>query len=68
MKISDAIEFLAAQNNTSPEEIRISIQEAIEAAKDNQRFKELFGNKIPSVDDFIETIVMMLQAPEGPAQ
>jgi len=68
MNISDAISFLAEKNSTTPEELRNAIQEAIEAAKGNPRFEEIFDGKMPSVDEFIETIVLMLQFSEGPIQ
>jgi len=68
MTSTEAIIFLAKENHTTPEEIRNAIQNAIDIAKDYQRFKELFGETTPTVDDFLEKYLMMFEIPKGPAQ
>ena len=68
MNTEDAILFLAKQNNTTPEQIRADMEEAIASAKDNENFKAMFGDCIPSVDEFIEAVVLMLKLPDGDVQ
>ncbi|MBQ6961718.1 MAG: hypothetical protein IJP78_12140 [Clostridia bacterium] len=68
MDTEDAILFLAAKNNTTPEQIRVDMEEAIQSAKDNDNFKAMFGDRTPNVEEFIEAVVLMLRAPDGPVQ
>ena len=68
MNTEDAILFLAQKNNTTPEQIRADMEEAIASAKDNDTFKAMFGDRVPSVEEFIEAVVLMLKLPDGDVQ
>ena len=68
MDIDAALRFLAEKNNLSVDEMRAEMEKAISAAKDNDNFKALFGDRIPSPEEFIQAVAMMLKTPDSPIQ
>ena len=53
MDVKSAIEFIAKANNKTVEEIKADMQEAIDSAKDTEVFKKVFGDHMPTVEEFI---------------
>ena len=53
MNINEILEAVAEQNGTTVKEVRHEMELAIYSAKDNPNFKAIFGDRIPSVEEFI---------------
>ena len=53
MDINEILEAVAKQNHITVEEVRHEMKLAILSAKDNPNFKAIFGDSIPSVEEFI---------------
>ena len=49
MNINEILEAVAKQNSTTVKEVRHKMELAIYSAKDNQNFKAIFGDRIPSI-------------------
>lgn len=64
MGFNEIMQKIANDNNTNPEQVFKDMQDAIEAAKDNPNFKAAFGDRTPSVEEFISFAVTIL-ANEG---
>ena len=64
MGINKIMQKIANDNNTTPEEVFKDMQDAIATAKDNPNFKAAFGDRTPSVEEFISFAVTIL-ANEG---
>lgn len=62
MEIDKIIEGIAMENNITFDEVRNEMELAIYAAKDTPYFKSIFGNKVPSIEEFIEYSVTTLQS------
>ena len=66
MLIENVIQKIAHEHDTTENEIRRSMTEAILATKNNPCFQSLFGERmIPSPEAFIQTIVELMQEPGG---
>lgn len=66
MLIENVIQKIAHEHDTTENEIRQSMTEAILAAKNNPCFQSLFGERmIPSPEAFIQTIVELMREPGG---
>ncbi len=62
MLIENVIQKIAHEHDTTENEIRRSMTEAILAAKNNPCFQSLFGERmIPSPEAFIQTIVELMR-------
>ena len=68
MNIEAILASIAKEHNTTPEQVKADMEEAIAAAKDNENFKLMFGGRIPSVEDFISSMALMIREPDGPVQ
>ena len=53
MNIKGILEAVAKQNHTTVKEVRHEMELAIYSAKDNPIFKAIFGDSIPSIEEFI---------------
>ena len=53
MNMKKILEVVAAQNNTTVAEVRTEMEAAIASAKDNPNFRQAFGGRIPSIEEFI---------------
>ena len=53
MNIKRILQAVAAENNVSVEEAKSEMEKAILSAKDTPYFKEVFGDRIPSLEEFI---------------
>ena len=51
------IRKIAHDHNVTPAEVELEMKAALESAKDNPNFKATFGDRMPSVEEFIETMV-----------
>jgi hypothetical protein len=47
-------------HNVSSAEVEFEMNVALESAKDNPNFKATFGDRMPSVEEFIETAIDMI--------
>jgi len=56
MEYEKIIAQIAEKNHTTPEEVEAEMQIALHAAKDNPNFKIIFGGRMPTVEEFIQTI------------
>ena len=66
MLIENVMQKTAHEHDTTENEIRQSMTEAIFAAKNNPNFQSLFGERvIPSPEAFIQTIVELMREPGG---
>ena len=54
------IKKIAHDYNVTSAKVEFEMKAALESAKDNPNFKAMFGDSMPSVEEFIETIVDML--------
>ncbi len=59
---------IAKNHNTTTEEVRAEMESAIASAKGNENFRAMFGDRIPSIEEFISAMVLLLQEPETPLQ
>ena len=59
---------IVKEHNTTPDQVKADMEEAIAAAKDNENFKLMFGGRIPSVEEFISAMALMIQKPDGTKQ
>lgn len=62
LKRLNVIEQVALMNNTSPEEVRKEMENAIKEVRNSPNpeaqaiFRKLFGDKIPTPEEFIYTV------------
>ena len=56
MSYEEIIKRIARENNTTPANVEAEMKTALEAAKDNQNFKAMFGGQMPTLEEFIQTI------------
>ena len=64
MSMDEIMETVAEQNGTTVEAVRREMELAIRSAKDTPGFKVIFGDEVPSVEEFIlfgAATVQMLQ-------
>lgn len=61
MKIDEIIEGIAKENSITVDEVRQEMELAINAAKDTPNFKAIFGDRVPTIEEFIEYSVATLQ-------
>lgn len=54
MNIDAILQIVAAHNKTTVSEVRREMEKAIIDAKDTPNFKSVFGNNIPTLEEFIE--------------
>lgn len=62
MKINEIIEGIAKENNVTVDEVRYEMKIAINAAKDTPYFKAIFGDIVPTIEEFIEYNVAALRS------
>ena len=55
MEFETIIRQIAQENGTTPEAVKEEMQTAINAAKDTPGFRQLFGNAVPTVEEFVLT-------------
>lgn len=60
MRAKKAIEQVSKDHGLTVEEVKEEMNEAIRAAKDNPKFKEVFGDKVPTPEEFIKKIKELL--------
>ncbi len=65
MNIMGILKAVAKQNHTTVEEVRHEMELAIYSAKDNPNFKAIFGDSIPSVEEFILYCTAALHATQS---
>ena len=53
MNMNEILEAVAEQNGTTVEEVRREMELAILSAKDEPGFKAIFGDEVPSIEEFI---------------
>lgn len=53
MNMDEIMEAVAEQNGTMVEEVRREMELALLSAKDEPGFKAIFGDEIPSIEEFI---------------
>ena len=53
MKMDEIMEAVAEQNGTTVEAVRREMELAILSAKDEHGFKAIFGDEVPSIEEFI---------------
>ena len=53
MNIKRILQAVATENNVSVEKAKSEMEKAILSAKDTPYFKEVFGERIPSLEEFI---------------
>ena len=58
MSYENIIRQIAAEHGTTPEQVEADMQEALNAAKNNPTFKVVFGGRMPTIEEFIETIAI----------
>ena len=51
--MNEILEAVAEQNGTTVEEVRREMELAIRLAKDEPGFKAIFGDEVPSIEEFI---------------
>ena len=51
--MNEILEAVAEQNGTTVEEVRREMELAILSAKDKPGFKAIFGDEVPSIEEFI---------------
>ncbi len=51
--MNEILEAVAEQNGTTVEEVRREMELAIRLAKDGPGFKAIFGDEVPSIEEFI---------------
>ena len=51
--MNEIMEAVAEQNGTTVEEVRREMELAILSAKDKPCFKAIFGDEVPSIEEFI---------------
>ena len=61
MNIDAILQIVAAQNKATVSEVRSEMERAIIDAKGTPDFKKVFGNNIPTLEEFIEKGIDMLQ-------
>ena len=50
--MNEILEAVAEQNGTTVEEVRREMGRAIRSAKDEPGFKAIFGDEVPSIEEF----------------
>lgn len=68
MDIEAALRFFPEKNNLSVEEMQVRMEKIIDAAKNDDSFKATFGEQVPSPEEFIQGVLMMLKTPDGTMQ
>ena len=53
MNMNEILEIIAEQNDTTIEDVRHEMELAISSAKDTPGFKAIFGDEVPSIEEFI---------------
>ena len=54
--MNEILEDVAEQNGTTVEEVRREMERAIRSAKEEPGFKAIFGDEVPSIEEFILVI------------
>ena len=62
MEFETIIRQIAQKNGTTPEAVKEEMQTAINAAKDTPGFRQLFGDTVPTVEEFILTTAALATA------
>lgn len=57
MNFKEAIQHIANEKGQSAEEVMASIDAVLQATKDTDAFKEIFGDIIPTTEEFMMTII-----------
>ncbi len=52
MKFSSTVRYIAEKEGTTPENVLEEMKAAIQAAKGNENFKYLFGEKEPTPEEY----------------
>ncbi len=65
MKFSSTVRYIAEKEGTTPENVLEEMKAAIQAAKGNENFKYLFGEKEPTPEEFVQVIASLLQSGTG---
>ena len=60
MNFEEAIQHIANEKGQSVEEVTASIDADLQATKGTDAFKEIFGDKIPTTEEFMMTIIERL--------
>lgn len=60
MNFEEAIQHIANEKGQSVEEVTASIDAVLQATKGTDTFKEMFGEKIPTTEEFMMTIIERL--------
>ena len=68
MDFNAILATIAKEHNTTTDQVKADMEEAIASAKDNENFKLMFGGRIPSVEEFISAMALMTQKSDGPRQ
>lgn len=58
--MENIIAQIAMEHNTTVKEVKVEMEAAIAAARDNENFKAMFGDRISSVEEFISAMALML--------
>ena len=53
MNMNEILKVIAEQNDTTIEDVRREMELAISSAKDTPGFKAIFGDEVPSIEEFI---------------
>ena len=53
MSMDEIMETVAEQNGTTVEAVRREMELAISSARDTPGFKAIFGDEVPSIEEFI---------------
>ena len=61
MNMNEILEAVAEQNGTTVEEVRREMELAILSAKDEPGFKSIFGDEVPSIEEFILVSIAAVQ-------
>ena len=65
MNMNEILEAVAEQNGTTVEEVRREMELAILSAKDTPGFKAIFGDEVPSIEEFILYCTAALHATQS---
>lgn len=61
MKYEEIIRIVAKKNHTTPAEVEAEMEAALDAAQDNPSFIAIFGERKPTVEEFIRGMVGIIK-------
>ena len=66
MDFETIMQKIAMDDGTTPEKVREGMEAAIQAAKDNPNFRQLFGGRVPSIEEFVLTTARLVNRNRQP--